>query len=648
MPTEKGPTADELKKQVSLRDVASSVMRLEKRDNEFWGCCPFHEEKTPSFAIKMKGDTEVFFCQGCGKGGTVVDFLMLKENIDTKGAFERLKQLAGNTEWREEAARVQATYKNVVDKPKTVLPLAGWEKKEAALLANNEAMKFITEVRGISVDTVKALHLGYVQSTKGHISEENESARDKGWICFPRIVGETIVAVKMRSIAAKEFVQIAGMDSKALFNTETINALEPVFVTEGEFDTAIMEQAGFRTVSIPNATTKITPEWKIILKNAPFVVLAGDNDGKAGSDKMRLLLHELGENTYLILWPDGQKDANDFFRNTCNRNVDMFREKVNDLVDNAKNTPVEGFASLITRLRNAAGTDGANDPYRLHFLIPQIDQMAYVPIDAGYCIFYSTYSGTGKSVFTTQVMLDEAMRGETVVVYSPELSGSSYLALVSAQMLPERDINRSLVVTQDDYRATADVLDKTCPNGNPFQYYLGHTMSGDDPLAFIESTLKIIRPTRFVIDTFPCVVSKQRGESTVDAEGRTAVRLEELGKKYGCLFIVIGQSNKEAEDIKEKRRDSHGVLRGSRVLYDKAHAIFLIHRKKKEDAEGQDDLLVSETILKMEKNRTAGPGAQQIRLEYIRSKSRFFLQDKQNSSNISQDSNNGNLPYEGE
>jgi hypothetical protein len=653
MPNEKGPTAAELKSQVSLRDVVSGVVKLEKRGGEYWACCPFHSEKTASFAIKQKEDCEVFFCQGCGASGDVITFIEMHEKCTKAEAFKKVRELAGNTAWREEAKKVQEAFVSVVDKPKTVLPFAGWEKKEAALLANAAAMKYLIEERGIGIETVKALHFGFNQSTKATLKPEEEQARDAGWICFPRVVGDKIVAVKMRSIVMKAFAQLTGMDAKALFNTETINALSGVFVTEGEFDTAIFEQAGFSAVSIPNATTKITPEWKVLLKNAAFVVLAGDNDGKAGSDKMRLLLNELGENTFLLLWPDGAKDSNDFFRNQCNRDIDVFRHKVDGLVELARSSPVEGFMSLIQRLRSTAGTDGENDPFRLHFAISALDKMAYVPVtDGGYFIIYSTYSGTGKSVFTTQIMIDEAKRGEVVVVYSPELSGSSYLALVAAQTLPERNLNRSLVVTQADYNATADVLDKPTENGNPFQYYVGHVLPSGDPLEFIESTLKIIRPTRFVIDTFPCVVVRGRGESMVDAESRTAETLSGLGKKYGCIFAVIGQSNKEAEDLKEKRKDAHGVLRGSRVLYDKAHAIYLLHRKKKVDGTGQDDLLESDTLVKMEKNRTAGPGAQQIYLTYVRTRSRFYLQERSQAGSIEKstpdpppDNPIGDLPY---
>lgn len=629
-----GISLDELKKKISLVEYVSQYARTEARGGEHWACCPLHEEKTASFAIKNKNGIDTFYCQGCGKGGSIIDFIELKEHVSTRDAIEKLKELVDpNHAWREQAKRVMATFSRVDDSTeKKSYPLTQWTKNEEALDASPEAVSYLEKVRGISKETAKRLRFGYTQTTKAFLAPENEEARDGGWILLPRIVGDKIVAVKLRSITHKAFAQIKGMDSKALYNVETINPLEPVFVTEGEYDTAIMEQAGFCAVSIPNATTRLTPEWKMRLKEAQYVVLAGDNDGKAGSEAMNRLREELGENAYLLLWPDGCKDANDFFRNACEWNVDIFRTKVEELVKEAKERLPEGFSSLMKLLRTSTGTDGMNDPYRLHFGIDALDRMAYVPVDAGYVIFYSTYSGTGKSVFTTQTVLDEALRGEVVCVYSPEISGPPYLSLVVAQTLPERNINRSMSVSQDDYRAAADVLERV--SGGNFQYYVSFSFGAGDPMKTIEEALNIIRPSRFVIDTFPCVVTKQRGESTSDAEARTACELEALGKKYGCLFIIVGQSNKEADDLKEKRKDSHGVLRGSRVLFDKACAIFLLHRKKKENPEGQPDVLEDETLVQMEKNRFAGPGAQSIKLLYVRQKSRFFLQEKSASGNV--------------
>ncbi|MFI5260907.1 MAG: DnaB-like helicase C-terminal domain-containing protein, partial [Candidatus Paceibacteria bacterium] len=362
---------------------------------------------------------------------------------------------------------------------------------------------------------------------------------------------------------------------------------------------------------IPNASTKVTPEWKQQLMAAPVRYLAGDNDGKVGSEAMRNLHRELGENTYLILWP-GAKDANEFFLKQCGGDVEKFKKEVEVLMSVARSTPVEGFMSLLQRLRTTMGSDGANDPFRLHFAIKDLDEMAYVP-SGTICVIYSTYSGTGKSVLVNQIMLDEGKRGEVVVVFSPELAGANYLALVASQVLTDKCINRSLIVTQDDYRETAARLDQPTDRDGDFTFYVGHSLPEGDPLDFIENTVKVTGATRFVIDTLHRVVQTSGRQSQTEAEGAMAKRLEKIAKQYGCIFVLVGQSNKEAEDLKEKRRDSKGVLRGSREIFDVAHAVYLIHRKKKgDDAVDTTDLLEAETTVTMEKNRTSGPGRQLV------------------------------------
>ena len=102
-------------------------------------------------------------------------------------------------------------------------------------------------------------------------------------------MGDKVVAVKLRSILTKAFSQWAGMDAKALFNYETVNGFEPVFVTEGELDACVLEQAGFCAVSMPNATPNLTPEGRNRLKRATCIFLAGDNDGTVGNVAMKKL-----------------------------------------------------------------------------------------------------------------------------------------------------------------------------------------------------------------------------------------------------------------------------------------------------------------------------------------------------------------------
>ncbi len=617
----------EIKRQVSLVRVAGGRLKLDKRGTEFWACCPFHNEKTPSFAIKEKGDEQVFYCQGCGKGGDVIRFIEYIDNCTTKVALDKLRALCADTAtWTEGAAKVQETFQSVAEKPKTVLPAEKWGVQEAALQAKAPALAWLQSARGITAETAKALRLGYCQACQGRLAEEDEHARDKGWIMFPRISGNKLLAVKMRSIAAKAFSQWKDMDAKALFNVDTINPLEPVFVTEGEFDTAIMEQAGYRAVSVPNSTTKLTPENKVLLKQAACIYLAGDNDGKVGNSAMRTLQRELGENTFILLWP-GAKDANEFFLKVCGGNLDTFREKVEALTVKARGTPIEGFTSLLERLRSTGGTDAGADPNRLHFPISALDDMNYNP-SGSVVVIYSTYSGTGKTVFATQVMSHEAKRGEIVVVYSPELRDEQYLALVAAQTLPGGR-NRAAMIPQADYVETARLLDRTTERGTDFRYYVGHSLPDSDAdkvLDFIEQTIRVTGCTRFVIDTLHRIIEKLPRESQSEAEGRIVKHLEALGIKYGTIFILIGQSNKEAEDLKEQRRDSYGVLRGSRELQDIAYGVYLLHLKRR-PGESQDktQLLEMETDVVLMKDRGKGPGAALVKCVYRPEHSKFYL-----------------------
>lgn len=624
----------ELKKQVSLITLAGSKFQLENRGGEYWASCPFHgPEKTPSFAIKIKDGDEVFFCQGCAKGGDVISFIELYDHCTKGQAIEKVRALAGNVDYQEQARKVQETFHEVVVKEKATLPVSVWPPHEAALQGNAAAMAWLWDKRGIGPETAKDMRLGYRQAIheKARLAPEDEDARDKGWIEFPRFVGDKIVAIKQRSIYKKCFVQVSGMDPKALYNVGTINALEPVFVTEGEFDTIILEQAGFRAVSIPNASTKITPDNKVVLKGAACVFLAGDNDGKVGNAAMRQLQKELSENAFIILWP-GCKDANDFFHKPefCGGDIGKFQTAVEKLMAKARSTPVEGFTSLLERLRNTGGTDAGSDPNRLHFFSSSLDRMNYSP-SGSIVVIYSTYSGTGKTIFTTQAMLHEGKRGEVVVVYSPEVRDEAYLALVAAQVLgPKRGgLNRAGAITQADYAATADELDKATERGTPFTYYVGHSLPETDTdkvIDFIETTIKVTGATRFVIDTLHRIIQNAGRQSMTEAEGSVVKKLEALAVKYGTIFILIGQSNKEAEDLKEQRRDAHGNLRGSRELSDVAYGVYLLHRKRKPSVEGQEqkDLLELETEVVLKKDRGKGPGNAVVRMLYDPATSRFL------------------------
>lgn len=84
---------DEVRSKNDIVDVASKYLTLNRRGGNFWACCPFHNEKTPSFSIKQ--DAQFYKCFGCGESGNVITLVMKMENVDFLTAVEMLAKNAG-------------------------------------------------------------------------------------------------------------------------------------------------------------------------------------------------------------------------------------------------------------------------------------------------------------------------------------------------------------------------------------------------------------------------------------------------------------------------------------------------------------------------------------------------------------------------
>ena len=89
--------SDELIEEVRSRndivDVISSYVRLQKKGGTYFGLCPFHNEKSPSFSVTPS--KQMYYCFGCGQGGNVFTFMMKYENFSFTEAVQNLAEKAG-------------------------------------------------------------------------------------------------------------------------------------------------------------------------------------------------------------------------------------------------------------------------------------------------------------------------------------------------------------------------------------------------------------------------------------------------------------------------------------------------------------------------------------------------------------------------
>ena len=148
---------DELRQRLSLVDVVSRRIALVKKGQNYWGCCPFHNEKTPSFSVSE--DKGFYHCFGCGEHGDIISFVMKSENVDFKTAISELADMAGikmpevKTKTKQQIEAEQ-TYVQITDNAAKIYQDLLYQD------AGKNALEYIKK-RGFSDEMIKKYRIGY-------------------------------------------------------------------------------------------------------------------------------------------------------------------------------------------------------------------------------------------------------------------------------------------------------------------------------------------------------------------------------------------------------------------------------------------------------------------------------------------------------
>ena len=148
---------DELRERLSIVDVVGRRVPLVKKGQNYWGCCPFHNEKTPSFSVNE--DKGFYHCFGCGEHGDIISFIMKSENVDFKTAITELAAQAGlkMPDYKPKpAAQVEReeSYYQIMESACDVYQKKLYEPE------GNIALEYIKK-RGFSDDMIKKYRIGY-------------------------------------------------------------------------------------------------------------------------------------------------------------------------------------------------------------------------------------------------------------------------------------------------------------------------------------------------------------------------------------------------------------------------------------------------------------------------------------------------------
>jgi DNA primase len=414
-------------------DVVGDFVTLKKRGANHIACCPFHNEKTPSFSVSAsKG---IYKCFGCGKSGTAVGFVMEHESMTYT---EALKYLAKKYNIE------------VVEKEETAEEIARRQRSESLFLVSEYAGKFFQESlktvegqtiayqyfrsRGLEDETIAKYGLGWAPVDRRSLSD---AARAAGYkeeflvetgvsikyddgrlvdrfydrVMFPiHSVSGRIIAFGGRTLKKEKVDKNGRAIAKYVNSPETeiyvksrslygiyfakndISRQDKCILVEGYLDVLSMHQLGIKNVVASSGTSLTVEQIRMIRKFTNNVTIIYDGDGagiKAALRGIGLVLKE-GLNVKVILLPDGM-DPDDFARrNTLEQATEYIAQHEQDFI---------GFKTDL--LLGEAG----NDPLKKATLINDVaDTIALIPDAVIRAVYVKTCAD--KFEIDEQILID--------------------------------------------------------------------------------------------------------------------------------------------------------------------------------------------------------------------------------------------------
>ena len=348
---------DELKDRADLVRIIEPYAPLKKKGANWMGCCPFHQEKTPSFSVNpAKG---FYKCFGCGKGGTAFNFVMEIEGLNFPEAIKRVAEISGiplpepidDKKYEQNKKRWQekkAVADEVVELNRYALEF--WESHLQDDNAHSKAAREYLERREISRETQKAFHVGFAPDswdavmsllkekgadeklieTSGLVTKNEDKNRTydrfRGRIMFPVLnIEGNPVAFGARILAAGEPKYLNSPETPAYIKGEHLYGLfqskddirkkKYAILVEGYLDLIALYQFGITNCAASLGTAFTEQQSRLLGRFAKKVVVNYDGDAagvKAARRAIETLLAEDFEIKILVL-PNGQ-DPDDFLK----------------------------------------------------------------------------------------------------------------------------------------------------------------------------------------------------------------------------------------------------------------------------------------------------------------------------------------------
>ena len=347
---------EEVRSSNNIVDIIGGYVRLQKKGSSYFGLCPFHNEKSPSFSVSP--NKQMYYCFGCGAGGNVFTFIMEYENQTFPEAVKILADRAGialpEAELTEEQKRERNKRQLLLEINKTAAnyfyyQLNGDQGQQAREYLENRRLSKETQIHfGLGYASKYSNDLYLYLKKKGYQDQilketglltydEKRGAHDKFWnrVMFPimdvnnRVIGfggrvmgdgtpkylnspETMLFDKSRNLYGLNYARTSRKPY--------------MIICEGYMDVIAMHQAGF-TNAVASLGTAFTAQHSVLLKRyTQEVRLAYDSDGAGQKAALRAIpiLKSAGINVRVIHM-DPYKDPDEFIKNL---GAEAFQERI--------------------------------------------------------------------------------------------------------------------------------------------------------------------------------------------------------------------------------------------------------------------------------------------------------------------------------
>jgi DNA primase len=645
---------------VNLFNVLDADVNLKKSGRVYKSQCPFHDDNTPSFTFYP--DTQTFHCFGCNKGGTVIDYFMLKESI--KEPYEVVELLA---------EKYDLTIKGF-DKEKIKQKKETVKKNRSKALEQFKNMKAANEFllqRGFVADTTKHFGIGF---------DKNLNA-----VSIPYLdTYGNVVGFAYRNMDPSKPKYINSSEDEVFKKSELLYGLDKarkhikqkVFIVEGYFDVLALHQMGCKE-SVAFCGSTLTDGQVLLLSKymtkKTKIYLIPDND-KTGlknvGRNIKTLRQRVKNPISIICLPDGMKDANDVLQNgshiddfkpehhemfllkqeldSCFEQVDEYevaqrfvrytknkiiraemadyladrwgksKELVYEYMETEetgldRENDIQDFSTIKEQFKKNA-KEGAKGKVFFNLKEPDAKVKGMKRAEVAYLL---GRSGAGKTTFILNFIYNLIFNQQKNVIFnSLELAGAN----IAPQMyqihfgVEEEKVTEMVLNDHPDLQPLDEVMNR----------YLRVIDRSGQSLQDIENYARMCNENHFdtpvdviMIDYFGYIKRTGRGNS-YDEYSEIAREIKQMAKRLNCLVFVLAQTNRTGKDGSEPL--TMDAARDTGAIEESGDYVFGVYRPGAKADLSEDDRKANPDIeheyyLQYLKNRWGGTGKSKLHFE---------------------------------